>query len=127
MSKLAPRYFIAIAVHSICQPGNPSPHGLCQRIICSGSARFHNAKSSGLPISARASKRVPSCSSSTLRPESFPYSGNDETSKYTDPLTSYAFPFFINCSTAAICSGTCPAALGIISGLILCSPSISSI
>src|SRR3954453_12163939 len=27
MSKAAPRYFSAIAEHSMCQPGRPGPHG----------------------------------------------------------------------------------------------------
>ena len=40
-----PKYFELMAEHSICQPGKPSPHGLCQRMICSGGAFFHNAKS----------------------------------------------------------------------------------
>src|SRR5438876_696965 len=46
MSRGAPRYLFAIALHSTCQPGRPSPHGLGH----DGSSPFdffHRAKSSG--------------------------------------------------------------------------------
>ena len=39
------------AVHSQCQPGKPLLHGLGQRMICSGCAHFHRAKSAGLRFS----------------------------------------------------------------------------
>jgi hypothetical protein len=34
-----------MAEHSKCHPGKPSPHGDGQRMMCSGDAAFHKAKS----------------------------------------------------------------------------------
>ena len=43
MSNVFPSYFSLIAEHSICQPGNPTPQGDGQRIICSEFAFFQIA------------------------------------------------------------------------------------
>ncbi len=45
MSKRRPRYLRPMAVHSQCQPGKPSLQGDGQRMMCSGEAFFHSAKS----------------------------------------------------------------------------------
>src|SRR6266478_6212365 len=45
-SKLGPRSCMLIALHSMCQPGRPSPHGLGQNTAPSWGARaFQRAKS----------------------------------------------------------------------------------
>ena len=59
-----------------------------------GFAAFHSAKSSGsrlrslTPLSSARSSRWPLSISSTLRPDSSPYAGNERTLKYTSPSTS---------------------------------------
>src|SRR6266581_710521 len=46
MSKLGPRIFMLMALHSMCQPGRPSPHGLGQKTSPSSVRRaFQSAKS----------------------------------------------------------------------------------
>ena len=46
MSKLGPRYFMAITEHSMCQPGLPFPSLVSQKTEpSSGSHAFHSAKS----------------------------------------------------------------------------------
>src|SRR5699024_7754885 len=47
MSKFAPRYFVDMAEHSMCQPGRPRPHGEGQEAVIgsSGLCAFHSAKS----------------------------------------------------------------------------------
>jgi hypothetical protein len=46
MSKVSPRYLMAMAEHSRCQPGRPGPHGVSQN-GSPGLAAFHSAKSRG--------------------------------------------------------------------------------
>ncbi len=72
----------------MCQPGKPSPHGEFQRMMCPASAFFQRAKSRASRFSPRTASRVPSSWSSSLRPESLPYSGQLRTSKYTLPPAS---------------------------------------
>ena len=50
MSKLSPRYFIAMAEHSMCQPGRPFPKGVSQK-GSPGLAAFQSAKSRGSLLS----------------------------------------------------------------------------
>ena len=71
MSICSPRAFIAIAEHSMCQPGRPGPQGLSQ---CGspGFAPFQRAKSRGSSFSSLRSTRAPLRRSSTSRFESFP-------------------------------------------------------
>ena len=56
MSNVSPRYFIAIAEHSMCQPGRPGPHGL-SHAGSPGLAPFHSAKSSGSRFASPSSMR----------------------------------------------------------------------
>ena len=73
ISKVRPRYFVLITLHSKCQPGKPSPHGEGQCIRWSFSAFFHSAKSSGLRFSSWPSvPRVLAIWSSIFRPLSSP-------------------------------------------------------
>ena len=74
MSMVLPRYFVDIALHSMCQPGRPLPHGLSQK-GSPGFADFQSAKSSGLFLRSSTSMRAPAFSSSRLCFESLPYSG----------------------------------------------------
>ncbi|GBC86265.1 hypothetical protein HRbin12_00251 [bacterium HR12] len=83
MSKRSPRYFMDIAEHSMCHPGNPSPHGLSHFMRRPGPAFFHRAKSAWKRLFGSISRscRYPARSCSRVLPESFPYSGKDWTSK----------------------------------------------
>ena len=73
MSNRSPRYLVLMAEHSMCQPGNPSLHGEGQRMMCSGDAFFHSAKSQQLRLShCPSSARVLATMSSRLRPERTP-------------------------------------------------------
>src|SRR3989442_13808447 len=49
MSNCSPRYLIAIAEHSTCHPGKPTPHGLSHSIwrFLSLGENFHRPKSVG--------------------------------------------------------------------------------
>ena len=70
--------YLAIALHSICHPGLPFPHGDFQN----GSfdfAAFHRAKSSTAFLSPF------SCVSNSNSLSNFPYLTNFNVSKYTDP------------------------------------------
>ena len=83
MSKAAPRYFSAIAEHSMCQPGPARPHGLGQAAV-SGSDSFlrpfHSAKSRGSRL-PRGSASSAGSMSSILWWVSSPYAGQERTSK----------------------------------------------
>ncbi len=60
-----------MAVHSVCQPGKPTLQGERQRMICSGEAFFHSAKSAVSRFSLWPSNsRVVESISSMTRPES---------------------------------------------------------
>jgi hypothetical protein len=82
-SKSTPRIPSAIAEHSMCQPGRPRPQGASQAVSSPSFCAFHSAKSCA--DSLRSSRRSSSSSvctmSSSLRFESFPYSGNEGTRK----------------------------------------------
>ena len=59
MSKRSPRYFVAMAEHSMCQPGNPRPHGeshSCWRCT-PGGVSFQRAKSAGWRLASICSTR----------------------------------------------------------------------
>ena len=58
MSKCGPSSAIAIAEHSMCQPGRPAPHGESQR-GSPGFAAFHSTKSSGSRLASSTSTRAP--------------------------------------------------------------------
>ncbi len=92
MSNAEPRYFSAIAEHSMCQPGRPGPHGDGQAAV-SGSDSFfqpfHRAKSRGSRL-PRGSASVAGSMSSSAWWVSSPYAGHDRTSKYTSPDPSSA-------------------------------------
>ena len=47
ISNSLPKYLKDIAEHSICHPGNPSPHLLGHLRVRPFSADFHNVKSCG--------------------------------------------------------------------------------
>ncbi len=80
---------MAMAEHSMCQPGRPRPHGLSQE-GSPGLADFQRAKSRGSRLRSSTSTRAPASSSSRFFPESLPYAGKRATSKYTSPSTTYA-------------------------------------
>ena len=56
MSIVSPRCFMAMAEHSMCQPGRPGPHGL-GHAGSPGLAPFHSAKSSGSRLASPGSIR----------------------------------------------------------------------
>ena len=85
MSISSPSADIAIAEHSICQPGRPSPHGDSQAASSPGFCAFHRAKSRGACFFEVISS---GCISSIFWPESAPYDGNSATRKYTSPSDS---------------------------------------
>ena len=65
----------------MCHPGLPFPHGLSH--VGSISENFHTAKSAGSFFVSSICILDPDCSSSIFFFESFPYSENFETAKYT--------------------------------------------
>src|SRR5690606_29358059 len=84
MSNSGPRYFVAIAEHSRCQPGRPGPQGVSHE-GSPGRAAFHSAKSRGSCLAAEFSVSSDGCKSSGFWPDNAPYSGNDDTSNNTSP------------------------------------------
>src|SRR5574337_1486287 len=110
ISKLLPKYLRLIAEHSMCHPGLPLPHGLSHD--GSSSENFHNAKSSGSFFVSSTSTRAPDTNSSVFFLESFPYSLNFKTEKYTPFLEAYANPLSINPLIRLIMSEMCSVALG---------------
>ncbi len=71
MSNVWPRYSMAMAEHSMCQPGRPGPHGLGQD-GSPGLAAFHSAKSRGSRFRSSTSTRAPASRSSRFLPERRP-------------------------------------------------------
>ncbi len=74
-----------MAEHSRCQPGRPGPHGVGQD-GSPGLAPFHSVKSRGSRLPTPADS--PCCTSSRRWPDSWPYSGNELTEKYTSPASA---------------------------------------
>ena len=72
ISKSSPSSFSAIAEHSMCQPGRPSPHGDGQAVSSSSLRAFQSAKSSGSSFSCARPASSPWSISSGSRLESFP-------------------------------------------------------
>ena len=64
-------YFNDMALHSICQPGLPGPHGL-SHAGSPGLDAFQRTKSIGCSFSSPASIRIPAIIDSRLRWASFP-------------------------------------------------------
>ena len=62
----------AIAEHSMCQPGRPSPQGDSHQVSSPSLRPFHSAKSCGDSFSSAASSPSPCCISSSGRFESLP-------------------------------------------------------
>src|ERR1039457_5511544 len=59
MSICSPRYLIDMALHSMCQPGRPGPHGESHFTSPSASSHaFHNAKSATVSFSYSSCLRV---------------------------------------------------------------------
>ena len=77
MSKRSPRYLVAIAEHSMCQPGKPAPHGESHSWsrVLPGGLSFQRAKSAGWRLSLLSTRPVAS-SSSRSRPAKSAYAGN---------------------------------------------------
>ena len=77
----SPRYFRAIAEHSMCQPGRPAPRRGPRRGLRLGRlVALPQGEVAWVPLAARVG--VPAASiSSTRCPESSPYAGQDSTSK----------------------------------------------
>ena len=71
MSSCSPRCFIAIAEHSMCQPGRPGPHGLSHQ-GSPGLEDFQSAKSIGSSLRSSTSTRAPASISSSSRCPSSP-------------------------------------------------------
>ena len=71
MSIVVPRYFEDMALHSMCQPGRPFPHGLSQA-GSPGFCAFQSAKSSGSLLRSPTSTRAPASSLSRLCLQSLP-------------------------------------------------------
>ena len=72
MAKSAPSSFSAIAEHSMCQPGRPSPHGEGQPVSSSNLRAFQSAKSSRSSFSDSVPASSPWSISSGSRFESLP-------------------------------------------------------
>ena len=72
ISKSVPSTDSAIAEHSMCQPGRPSPHGDGQAVSSPSLRPFHSAKSCGFSFSAASSSPSPCCMSSSGRFDSLP-------------------------------------------------------
>ena len=81
MSSSTPSSSSAIAEHSMCQPGRPSPHGEGQAASSSSFSPFQSAKSSASSLRAAPSTPSPWSISSIARCESSPYSGSERTRK----------------------------------------------
>ncbi len=81
ISNGAPSVASAIAEHSMCQPGRPSPHGALHHVSSIGLRAFQSAKSSGSSLRADPSSPSPWSIWSTSRCESSPYSGSERTRK----------------------------------------------
>ena len=79
---VAPSVALAIAEHSMCQPGRPGPQGLGQ-LGSPGLLAFQTAKSAGSALPGTPSSALRS--SSTLRPLSLPYSSKVLTENHTEP------------------------------------------
>ena len=105
MSNCAPRYFVAIAEHSRCQPGRPRPHGRRPGRLA-GLGRTSTARSRAGRACARRRRcrRRPACRRSSGR-DSAPYAGNDCTSKYTSPSTAYAWSLSMSRCISSTISG----------------------
>ena len=83
MSNAGPRYFAAIAEHSMCQPGRPGPYGDGQAAVSGSSAffqPFQSAKSRGSRLPRGSASSAASMSSILCRVSS-PYDGQERTSK----------------------------------------------
>ena len=117
MSKAPPRYFSAIAEHSMCHPGRPGPHGEGQAAVSGSDAffqPFQSAKSRGSRLPRGSASSAASMSSMRWCVSS-PYDGHDRTSKYTSPEPSSAgrrARCAISRVISSIISGTCPVAAG---------------
>ena len=72
IAKSRPSSFSAIAEHSMCQPGRPSPQGDSQALSSSGLRAFQSAKSSGSSFSGSLPASSPWSMSSGPRFESLP-------------------------------------------------------
>ena len=74
MSNVAPRYLVAMAEHSRCQPGRPGPHGVSQD-GSPGLAPFQSAKSRGSRLASLGSVSSAGRMFSSRCPDSAPYCG----------------------------------------------------
>ncbi len=72
IAKFVPSSASAIAEHSMCQPGRPSPHGDGQPVSSPSLRAFQSAKSSGSSFSSSVPASSPWSISSGSRFESFP-------------------------------------------------------
>mmetsp|Transcript_104569 Transcript_104569/g.320324 ORF Transcript_104569/g.320324 Transcript_104569/m.320324 type:complete len:239 (-) Transcript_104569:1006-1722(-) len=110
MSSVSPRCFLAMALHSMCQPGRPRPQGDAQEGSFSF-AVFHSAKSSGASLPSPTPTRAPAWLPSRLHFESRPYSVKLRTRKYTSSppgspeLPVYACRLSSNLDTISMISG----------------------
>ena len=109
MSNEVPKWSRLIALHSMCQPGRPSPHGDGQ-VGSPGLACFHKAKSlwSRFPLPVLSTRPpAPWRTASMDWPVNWPYfSGAESTWKYTPSLATYACPFSIKSSMIWIMEST---------------------
>src|SRR2546428_11606926 len=111
MSRGAPRYLFAIALHSTCHPGRPLPHGLGH----DGSSPldfFHRGKSSGSSFGLSAAGDSTTMSANfwgvRMPKESFAFFVRKDTS----PSTEYSYPRSISPRTGAGVSRVGPPPFG---------------
>ena len=104
-----------IAEHSMCQPGNPSPHGLGHFIRRPGPAAFQSAKSAGWRLRGSVSRsRCPSRSLSSVLPRELAVvreRRDVEVDAARRPRRRRG-PCSMSVSVIAIISGMCSVALG---------------
>ena len=72
ISKSTPRIASAMAEHSMCQPGRPSPQGDSHQVSSPSLRAFQSAKSCGASFTSAESSPSPCCISSSGRLESLP-------------------------------------------------------
>ena len=106
MSTVSPSTSEHIALHSMCQPGRPSPQGDAQagspgldffQSTKSFSARFSEASAASAPSPSIASSTFSSAALFSLAYLWLGAFSNVGTSKYTEPLDAYAYPRSMIC------------------------------
>ena len=116
MSKSAPSSFSAIAEHSMCQPGRPSPHGDGQAVSSSGLRAFQSAKSSGSSLSARDARLLALVHLLGVAVGELAVAGEAADAEVDVAPDSYAWPDSISASISSTISAIVSVASGSASG-----------